>query len=594
MGLRCVGAVCAVAMALFAVEPARAQDYGTIVVFGDSLSDDGNLFAVSGGAVPPPPYFQGRFSNGPVWVERLAGYNTNLNFAFGGARTDNTNNADPLPGALGVREQIGGYIGSLGGNPIPDGSLVVLWAGANDINAGISPVTAALNQASNLATLVAAGADTVLLPNLPNLGATPGAISGGTSQLGLLATQVYNQVLDQSVRALPLPGGTNVIQMDVFGAFNVILADPAAFGFTNVTQACLNVLSCATGTLQAQNQFLFWDNIHPTAAGHELLALYAGLLLSTDSIAQAIAPLAEASFQARLESSQAAFGRTLSAQAFPESGHGGIFAEVIGNRFNGDGGGTTLGYREDLAGIRAGVEGRIGESFTGVALSYASGDHDQGGLSADVDRAQADVYGTMRLGSFFVGADAGLSYSDYSNIGRNTGFPTVIARGDTDGWGYSAAINAGAVIGQGAFKLLPNVRLGYLSSSTEAFSETAPLLALEYGERDISSGFWSAGIRAAATLDAGGRPLQGFAEIGYEGLFATSTDDVNAHLVGNTALPVAASIDDPAARGLYFKLGLGGQLDAATTLSVDYGLSLGDGDGETHSAKIQLKFLFGG
>ena len=579
MRLRCVGALCAVAMALSVAGPASAQDYGTIVVFGDSLSDDGNLFAAStgipGGPIPPPPYYQGRFSNGKVWVERLTGYDPALNFAYGGAHTDNTNNFDPIPGALGEREEIDQYIGSLGGGSIPAGSLVVLWAGANDINASPSIGTAtqaAINQTGNLAELVAAGARTVLLPNLPNLGATPGAIAGGPAaqQGGLGLTVTYNRTLDAGVRSLPLPAGTNIIQMDVFSAFNVILANPAAFGFTNVTQACLSVTSCLTGGIAAQNQFLFWDDIHPTSAGHELLARYASLLLSTESIAPAVAPLGEASFQARLESSQAAFGRTLNALAYPDIWHGGIFAEVIGNRFDGDAQGGAPGYRQQLAGVRAGVEGDIGGAIAGVAVSLVEGDHDQAGLSADAQRTQVDVYGSMRLGGgFFAGADAGVSYSDYRKIERDTDFPTVVAHGDTDGWGYSAALNAGYVMGQGAFKLLPNLRVGYLSSSTAAFSESAPLLALEYGDRDISSGFWSAGIRAATTLATSGRPLQAFGEIGYEGLFATSTDDVTAHLVGNTALPVSAAIDDPASRGLYLRIGVDGQLDERTTLSVD-------------------------
>jgi len=602
MGLRCVGALCAVAMALSVAGPASAQDYGTVVVFGDSLSDDGNMFAVSGGAIPPSPYFQGRFSNGPTWVERLVGYDSALNFAYGGARTDNTNNFDPIPGALGEREQIGQYLTSTGG-AIPSGGLVVLWAGANDINAAtvLGPAatlaaagTAAQNQTANLSTVIQAGADTVLLPNLPNLGATPGAIRAGSGaqQLLLGATVTYNQALDAGARSLT-GQGTDIIQMDVFSAFRVILANPAAFGFTDVTHACLP--ACAGASIEEQNKFLFWDDIHPTSAGHELLARYASLLLSTESIAPAVAPLGEASFQARLESSQAAFGRTLNALAYPDIWHGGIFAEVIGNRFDGDAQGGAPGYRQQLAGVRAGAEGDIGGAIAGVAVSLVEGDHDQAGLSADAQRTQADVYGSMRLGGgFFVGADAGVSYSDYRKIERDTDFPTVVAHGDTDGWGYSAALNAGYVIGQGAFKLLPNLRVGYLSSSTAAFSESAPLLALEYGDRDISSGFWSAGIRAATTLATGGRPLQAFGEIGYEGLFATSTDDVTAHLVGNTALPVSAAIDDPASRGLYLRIGVDGQLDERTTLSVDYGLSLGEGDTETQSAKVQLKFLFGG
>ena len=78
---------------------ASAQSYTRLVVFGDSLSDNGNLYAVTGGTQPlSPPYYQGRFSNGPVFTE-LLGFNAgrytagapvtgSVNYAFGGARTD--------------------------------------------------------------------------------------------------------------------------------------------------------------------------------------------------------------------------------------------------------------------------------------------------------------------------------------------------------------------------------------------------------------------------------------------------------------------------------------------------------------------------
>src|SRR4051794_29760433 len=98
---KAAGLACASVMlvgAMSAVAGAQAQT-PRIVAFGDSLSDPGNLFLATGGAQPPAPYFQGHFSNGVTWVERLSGAPLNfftyapgrpgsVDFAFGGARTD--------------------------------------------------------------------------------------------------------------------------------------------------------------------------------------------------------------------------------------------------------------------------------------------------------------------------------------------------------------------------------------------------------------------------------------------------------------------------------------------------------------------------
>jgi outer membrane lipase/esterase len=576
---------------------ARAQSFDNIVVFGDSLSDDGNLFALTGGLFPPstlevapgvfvPGYFNGRFSNGPVWVESLPGYDSDLNFAQGGARTD-IFNIVLIPGAIGVEAQIDSFGGAVDGD-----SLVVLWSGANDLNSGRDPFETAANQIENIQTLIGLGARTILVPNLPDLGATPLVRGTPAAPLATLGTQAFNAALGGGIESVVATADVNIIQMEVFTAFNLVLANPAAFGFVNVTDPCITTPSCVTAPREAQNSFLFWDDIHPTAGGHQLLALYAGLLLSTEAIAPVVSPLAEVGLNSRLDASQAAFNRTLNAVAFPESWRGGLYAEIIGTRLDSDASGPRPGYSYDLHGLRAGAEAKFGNVLIGASLAYLTGDLDQAQLNAEIDTLQADAYGALHVAPFFIGAEAGLSYTEYDNIRRFTGFPTVFASGDTDSLDYSAAISLGAVYDIGGLKLIPAGRLGYVSAGADAFTESAPLLALEFADRDISAGFWSVGLRAAAALGPAGR-VTAYAEAGYEDLFAIDADAIGAKLANNTARAVSAASEDPAARGLYFKLGAGGAIAPATHLSIDYGLSLREGEGETHTGKLQLKFLLG-
>src|SRR5687767_4882042 len=71
-----------------------ASPFSAVVAYGDSLSDNGNLFAVVG--QPGPPYFERRASNGPVAVDLLAASlgARLLDFGFGGATTGIGNHLD--------------------------------------------------------------------------------------------------------------------------------------------------------------------------------------------------------------------------------------------------------------------------------------------------------------------------------------------------------------------------------------------------------------------------------------------------------------------------------------------------------------------
>ncbi|MFM7439113.1 MAG: SGNH/GDSL hydrolase family protein, partial [Snowella sp.] len=93
--------------------PVTAAAFSNIYAFGDSLSDDGNVFAATGGFPPSPPYFQGHFSNGNVWVQNLAeslGVGL-VDGAFGGATTGEENTLNgTFSGLPGLKQQINNFV----------------------------------------------------------------------------------------------------------------------------------------------------------------------------------------------------------------------------------------------------------------------------------------------------------------------------------------------------------------------------------------------------------------------------------------------------------------------------------------------------
>lgn len=207
---------------LSATRPASAGHFTKLVVFGDSLSDTGNVFAVTLGAVPAsPPYYAGRFSNGPVWVEYLAAA-LDLpfeNLAYGGAQTDHGNLFDGLFGIdfPGLADEIALFMSESA--VIDPDAVYVVWAGANDFRAALArgqiPDIAAVigNLVSTIEALYLAGGEHVVVLNLPDLGLTPEGRASGAGPLITLLSQTFNTNLEAALDAY----APSAIRLDAFG-----------------------------------------------------------------------------------------------------------------------------------------------------------------------------------------------------------------------------------------------------------------------------------------------------------------------------------------------------------------------------------------
>ena len=281
-------------------------DFGALYVFGDSLSDPGNVYALTGTSTLPPytlipnaPYAVGgfHFTNGKTWIERLAARlrlpkggkpafskpGVFGNYAFGASRAGGSDS--PLFTFAG---QLDTFSADVAGKARGD-ALYVVWFGANDIRdallAASSDPTLATSQAiiaaaiqaeaQGIARLHAAGARNFLVLNAPNVALSP--IVAGLGPQGvagaLLLTQGFNAGLASALDGLEntLPG-IEIFRFDVFALLSNLAADPQAFGISNTVDPCLRFGATTRVYCSGRNGYLFWDSIHPTAAAHRLLA----------------------------------------------------------------------------------------------------------------------------------------------------------------------------------------------------------------------------------------------------------------------------------------------------------------------------------
>jgi outer membrane lipase/esterase len=288
--------------ALFAASvSAHAGPFSGLYIFGDSLSDTGNLSLVTGGTQPgtAQPYAPGRFSDGPLWVETLAsglgltgqaapalapaGFNGN-NFAFAGARTGTSAPGEPL----GVLSQVVGLWGggSLAPNPARGdaNALYVVVGGGNDMRDarlisssdavadGLARQAAALTAINNLAKtisyLAASGARNILISTLPDLGATPEALFLNNQAASTDVSNRFNALVPTLLGLEGVFAGLNIELLDMAAIAADVRNNPLDFGVTNIGLPCAGFqfsagASCATS--------LFSDALHPSAFAHRLI-----------------------------------------------------------------------------------------------------------------------------------------------------------------------------------------------------------------------------------------------------------------------------------------------------------------------------------
>lgn len=301
---------------------AHAELYSSVTFFGDSLTDGGYFSPITQGKLGIKE--SGQFTTNPdnVWATSFAeqlgttavpivylGNQTGNNYAIGGARAgvDIVNPNFGVPVAS-VSTQVNGYLTN---KKVDPNGMYVVWAGANDLreaaiqSAQGKPLdalntvsSAAVSQVAAIKALKDNGAKYILVPNIPDVGLTPDSIPDNSLTGDALIEALKNQatatvaanLYNQTMYSGAVATGANIIPLDTFSLLQQVVANPTAYGFTNVTQpACTTPSSLVCGSSNlvvpgANESYFFADGIHPSGRAHQMIADYASAVVTAPSL----------------------------------------------------------------------------------------------------------------------------------------------------------------------------------------------------------------------------------------------------------------------------------------------------------------------
>jgi len=276
------------------------------IAFGDSLTDPGNAYAATGvistapfSLIPSAPYASHTFSNGPTWAEWLAftlgspesgaaafvAPGAFTNYAVGGAR------ARSGSGSFDLTAEVSLFLADYGGQAC-SAPTYILWIGGDDLRDALTALATAANPAdgqaaalaiigsaisgiaANVEALYASGARKFLILTAPDVSHAPAVRLEGPAAIaaGAQLSAGFNQALGAAIAQLQALPGVDIGTYDENVLTAAIIANPAEFGLRNVTDPCLQFGVVQNAVCARPWQYLFWDGIHPTAAGHLIVA----------------------------------------------------------------------------------------------------------------------------------------------------------------------------------------------------------------------------------------------------------------------------------------------------------------------------------
>jgi outer membrane lipase/esterase len=636
-----IGRIALVSGICFALWPglAHAQNqFSSITIFGDSLSDPGNIPKFFFGLnVPAPPYYKNQFSNGPIYAYYLGsefGISAPFtDYAIGGALTGNQNfgglPGNPLVGLpnAGINGEISLYLSS---NPHPTArDLFIVWGGANDyfgyLNSTTLPAgataaqltgiftapggpipTAITNLVNDIDRLAAIGVKNFVVPNLPNLGTTPSYSGSSTTAVPatLLAT-LHNQQLAQAMAQLQQQLHVNVTVVDIGAVFNDAVTNPAKYGLANVTDQCILNAACVAQQLH----WLFWDGVHPTGYTQQILSeVYFASLSGPTTVGSELEldKIAERGLFDRLSAREAALRTGASGLAIDNvagvsgsaDGDSPLSAWLSG--FYGWGSQDTrqnvVGFDWQNTGFIGGVDYRLTDRLAvGGAVGYAETNADFANAMGKqtVDSYQLALHVTAWSDGWFASAAGTYTYSDWTKLHRNAFVAGQTAAATSGGLVFGARLEGGYEARWDGLMLIPAAELRYAHYRIGGYAESGAVgLDQAVDGQGEQSLIGQIGVEARTDTNIAGNAVTPRLHVALDHEFRNPVRTIVTTLVSQPETFVATEIAPTPDSWARVGAGIDVHLADAFTALLDFDSIVADGRNEGYSILGRVKFSF--
>jgi outer membrane lipase/esterase len=624
---------------------------GNFYVFGDSLSDNGNIPKLIGADYPPPPYYDNHFSNGPVWAEYFPGltglgFKPSNDYAVGGAFAGpinvlgyTVNNLENLPAPIGA-----GF-----GTPLPsflqevqsfqatgqrfgNSDVVGVWVGANGYFATLALIEYGLETSAAIPAAVqlvaqqttqgvdelhALGAQRFVVFTLPDLGLTPLFNTGSAATIAdaNALSDAHGVALAGAMEGVHARTGANIIVINEQQLFNELLANPALYGKTNTTDACTNTPSCVSAGTAAQNRYVFWDTVHPTTGTHLLVAEYAAN--AVNAVADLAAPAQIAAFGAAAFSD--ALGARLAglrtgAEGFainlPQSGMvaqlgaddanapaqiGALSGFLSGNYDYGNRNtaGADNGFNFSVGTVAFGLDDRIAQNVVvGAALGYGDDSGTAtGGEKISANAYQLGAYATFFEPDYYLNVKFAYGFDNYDN--SRAGVVPGAIRAKPSGNTYDFGGETGYLVHCGSMTYGPLAGLDVARAHIGGYTETGDAALTQSVEaQDFDRVILDAGLQGSTSLAMGNATLQPHLSATLDDLVSGNGGNFDSVFSDEPLVAITTTYPKSAKYWGVISGGVSAAMTQRLSITADFATTIAKSDGENHEFSANVRYRF--